>query len=120
MSDHQSIPAPDAGWPLTRREMLSRSGLGMASLGLGTLLADAGLGAPIQAEAYSNPMQPRAAHFPAKAKHVIHLFMNGGAVTRRHLRSEAAAAEVRWPEATHGEPAYRTQDRRRVRLPVQF
>src|SRR6056300_1605231 len=26
----------------------------------------------------SNPMLPREPHFPAKAKHVIHLFMNGG------------------------------------------
>ena len=29
-------------------------------------------------EDYGNPLAPREPHFPAKAKHVIHLFMNGG------------------------------------------
>jgi hypothetical protein len=50
----------------------------MASLALGGLLADQGLVRPVHAEAYANPMQPRLPQFPAKAKHVIHLFMNGG------------------------------------------
>jgi hypothetical protein len=26
----------------------------------------------------TDPMAPKAPHFPAKAKHVVHLFMNGG------------------------------------------
>jgi hypothetical protein len=42
------------------------------------VFADQGLLAPAHAEAYANPMQPRRPHFPAKARHVIHLFMNGG------------------------------------------
>ncbi len=29
-------------------------------------------------EDYRNPLAPRQPHFPAKAKHVIHLFLNGG------------------------------------------
>lgn len=59
---------------LTRREFLARAGMGMGLLGL------AGLGAPnaSQASGYVNPMLPRESLFPAKAKRVIHLFMNGG------------------------------------------
>jgi hypothetical protein len=70
-----------AGFPsLTRRELLARSGMGFASLGLAGLLAEGGLLVPSAsaAEAYSNPMAPRIPHFPGKARHVIHLFMNGG------------------------------------------
>ena len=29
-------------------------------------------------EGYRNPLAPREPHFPVKAKHIIHLFMNGG------------------------------------------
>jgi hypothetical protein len=66
--------------PLSRRELLARSGMGFASLGLAGMLAEGGLLVPTAAaaEAYSNPMAPRTPHFPGKAKHVIHLFMNGG------------------------------------------
>ncbi len=65
---------------LTRRAMLCRSGMGLASLGLAGLLADEGqLGAaPVEAARAISPLAPRAPHFAAKAKRVIHLFMNGG------------------------------------------
>ncbi|HUS38969.1 MAG: DUF1501 domain-containing protein [Pirellulales bacterium] len=63
--------------PLNRREMLARSGMGFASLGLGGVLADEGLlGAT--ADRDSDPLAPRAPHFAPKAKHVIHIFLNGG------------------------------------------
>jgi hypothetical protein len=58
---------------LTRRELLSRCGMGFGTLALGGLFAQTE-----QAAAAGNPLMARAAHFPAKAKHVIHLFMNGG------------------------------------------
>jgi len=59
---------------LTRRELLSRCGMGFGALALGELLTPArSAGAVI-----ANPLLPRPAHFPAKAKHVIHIFMNGG------------------------------------------
>jgi hypothetical protein len=56
--------------------MLRRSGLGMGMLGLAGLLASPR--GPASAEDYQNPLAPKSPHFPAKAKHVIHLFMNGG------------------------------------------
>ncbi|MEX0938985.1 MAG: DUF1501 domain-containing protein [Pirellulales bacterium] len=63
----------------TRREILARSGLGMAGLGLAGLFSEQGLLAPRQAAAAAaNPMVGKSPHFPGKAKHVIHLFMNGG------------------------------------------
>jgi hypothetical protein len=57
----------------TRREMLRRSGTGLGMLGLAGLLGDTGL-----LSAAGNPLAPRATHFPAKAKHVIHVYLNGG------------------------------------------
>jgi hypothetical protein len=47
--------------------------MGLGALSLGTLLAPEASTAEI-----ANPLLPKVAHFPAKAKHVIHLFMNGG------------------------------------------
>src|SRR2546430_175305 len=65
---------------LTRRDLLRRSGMGFASLGLASLMAAEGLLAPDAKSATGsiNPLAPRGPHFPAKAKRVIHLFMNGG------------------------------------------
>src|SRR5262245_5171177 len=61
---------------MTRRDLLGRCGMGFGALGLAQLLADdrALSAAPV----HLNPLAPRAPHFPAKAKRVIHLFMNGG------------------------------------------
>ena len=61
-----------------------RPGLGVGMLGLSDLLA---------AEP-PNPLAPKKPHFPGKAKHVVHLFMNGGPVARRYVRSQAAARQV--------------------------
>ncbi len=65
---------------LTRREMLRHATLGVGSMGLAALMASNGLlGAEAAAGSeYMSPLAPKAPHFPAKAKHVIHLFMNGG------------------------------------------
>ena len=73
----------------TRREMLCRFGTGLGSLGLASLLADAlprggrvaGAAEPAAAPATGSnpsPLAVKPSHFPAKAKRVIHLFMNGG------------------------------------------
>ncbi len=61
---------------LSRREMLRRTGMGFGALALAQLLGESH--AQALDAAPLNPLSPRPAHFPAKAKHVIHLFMNGG------------------------------------------
>jgi len=61
---------------LSRRELLRRSGLGMASLGLAGLLADAG--EIVADDDAANPLAPREPHFPGRAKRVIQFFLNGG------------------------------------------
>jgi hypothetical protein len=60
---------------LSRRDLLRRCGMGFGSLALATLLA--GERAPA-ADDLAKPLLPRAPHFPAKARRVVHLFMNGG------------------------------------------
>ena len=51
--------------------MLERTAMGMGALALGSMLQSA--------DAYeANPLAVRKPHFAAKAKRVIHLFMNGG------------------------------------------
>src|SRR5689334_21472993 len=62
--------------PITRRDMLHRVGAGMGVLGLAGMMADAGLLAVETKSA--NPLAPKGPHYPARAKRVIHLFMNGG------------------------------------------
>ena len=59
---------------INRRQTLSRFGMGMGLVGLTPLLADDG----ILQSAESTPQTPRAGHHPAKAKSVIHIFLNGG------------------------------------------
>lgn len=47
--------------------------MGLGALALGELLREPAMAAPV-----GNPLLPKQPHFPVKAKHVIHLFMNGG------------------------------------------
>ena len=66
-------------WGMTRRESLQRIGTGMGVLGLAGLLAQGGaLGDDGESTFSDNPLIPKPPHFAPKAKHVIHLFMNGG------------------------------------------
>ncbi len=77
-----------AGWgddailPMSRRTLFSRIGGGFGALGLGSVLAEAGLLAatptPGKSPIPTDPMAPRPPHFAPRAKHVIFLFMNGG------------------------------------------
>ena len=67
---------------LTRRQLLSRCGMGMGALalnGVPELVAGAETGGPGSGGKLPlNPLAPRKPHFPGRAKAVIHLFMNGG------------------------------------------
>ncbi len=58
---------------LTRRDFLQRCGMGFGALAMGSVLA----GNSHAAESL-NPLAPKLPPLPAKAKNVIHLFMNGG------------------------------------------
>ena len=71
------MPPADRPTSLTRRELLRRTGLGFGSLALAQMLGGEGLLDTARADAI-RPLAPKLPHFPAKAKHVIHLFMNGG------------------------------------------
>ncbi|MEX2120726.1 MAG: DUF1501 domain-containing protein [Pirellulales bacterium] len=72
-------PDPVQPHALGRRELLQRTGMGLGALALGQLLGDSGwLASSAQAANPAQPLAPRAPHFAAKAKHVIHFFLNGG------------------------------------------
>jgi hypothetical protein len=70
---------------MTRRQALCQAGTGLGMLGLVGLLGDAGFlgsaarGAELTGGASAKePLAPRAPHFAAKARHVIHIYLNGG------------------------------------------
>jgi hypothetical protein len=53
--------------------------MGMGSLSLASVMG--GIGGALNArasESFTSPLAPKQPHFPAKAKHVIHIFCNGG------------------------------------------
>ena len=53
--------------PLTRRQLLKTTGTGLGMIALPNLL-----------RAANSPLSAKEPHFPAKAKHVIHIYLNGG------------------------------------------
>jgi hypothetical protein len=61
--------------PLSRRDMLLRCANGFGAVALAALLGDRAYGAD---PADKDPLAPRPPHFPAKAKSVIFLYMDGG------------------------------------------
>jgi len=65
--------------PLDRREMLARCASGLGAVALSALWAGESFAAPSGGEgALQTPLSPREPHFPAKAKSVIFLYMDGG------------------------------------------
>jgi len=59
---------------LTRRQMLRQMGTGLGVLGLTRVLGDARLLVPDS----GNPLAPKPSQYPARAKHIIHIYLNGG------------------------------------------
>src|SRR5262245_5611630 len=80
MSDLPRFYAPPHPGYHSRREFLSRAGNGFGLVALAGLLDRQGmLATPASAaDAPRNPLAPKPAHFAAKAKSVIWLFINGG------------------------------------------
>ena len=66
-------------FPLTRRQLLVRTGMGFGSFALGQILGTSGLSAEDAPPSVFGTLAERAPQFPVKAKHVIHIFANGGA-----------------------------------------
>ena len=64
--------------PISRRDMLARCANGFGAVALAALLGDEAYGADIAPKRDADPMAPRPSHYPAKAKSVIFLFMDGG------------------------------------------
>ncbi|MDG1984575.1 MAG: DUF1501 domain-containing protein [Planctomycetota bacterium] len=70
------------GAPLSRRALLTRTANGFGALAASALFGPAGnamsAGLPSQVAGNDGPFTPRAPHFPARAKNVIFLYMDGG------------------------------------------
>jgi hypothetical protein len=79
-----ALPIPRSALPElpSRRAFLSRVGAGFGTLGLATVLSDAGLLGESSAHAATggavSPLAPKPPHYAPRAKRVIFLFMNGG------------------------------------------
>lgn len=70
-----SRPAPlTSTLPISRRQVLRSAGAGFGMVALAGLL---GRNSPAAVSAAPGPLAPKAPHFPAKAKRVIFLFMQG-------------------------------------------
>jgi hypothetical protein len=61
---------------ITRRQFFGRSGLGLGSIALASLLNERTFGA--STASLANPMAPKQPHFAPRAKNIIYLFMAGG------------------------------------------
>jgi hypothetical protein len=88
---------------LNRRELLTRSGMGLGALALGGLLHSEGMAAEAE-----SPLAPREPHFPGKAKRVIHFFLNGGPSHVDTFDPKPMLAE----RAGQPPPAYLTTERK--------
>lgn len=67
-------PIPPPPHAVSRRHFLRECGVGLGKVALAGLLTDTLTGRSLAA---TNVLAPKAPHFPAKAKRVIHLFMAG-------------------------------------------
>lgn len=79
-SKRNTFPCGRLAAGLSRRQWLRRAGGGAGMVALASLMADNRLLAdPVSAEnpSAANPLAPKGGHFPAKAKSVIWLFMEG-------------------------------------------
>src|SRR5438309_1284684 len=64
---------------LTRRDFLTRCGIGFGMLGLANVLGVESMAAAAGTDGTAiSPLAPKSPHFPGKAKRVIHIFANGG------------------------------------------
>lgn len=74
-AERQRLTSPD---PITRRAFFTRVAGGIHGAALAYLLRRDGYGASAAEERSIQDLKPRTPHIPARAKSIIHLFMNGG------------------------------------------
>ena len=74
---------------------------------------------PRAAGADLNPLAPKAPHFPAKAKQVVHLFMNGGPSHVDTFDPKPLLDKYHGKPLPEPEPPDRAQDRRGDAVAVQ-
>ena len=78
-NDTFTVVAATKSAPLTRRDLLRRSGGGFGALALAALLADESCAADeTNSVELTDPLAIKRSHFAARAKRVIFLFMPGG------------------------------------------
>src|SRR6267142_3487842 len=80
MSDNKYIQEHSARLEdmfVTRRQFLRRAGMGFGALSLAALLSEEFLGLTANAAEQPANLLPRQPQFPAKAKHVVHIFAQG-------------------------------------------
>ena len=63
--------------PYSRRQVLGQVGTGLGMLGLAGVLADGNLAAE-ENKTRSGPLETQSTHFHGPAKHMIHIYLNGG------------------------------------------
>ncbi|HIK90850.1 MAG TPA: DUF1501 domain-containing protein, partial [Planctomycetes bacterium] len=62
----------------SRRELLRHSGCGLGALAFAGMMAESGEARATLRDSSASPLSASQPHSPAKAKRIIHLFMNGG------------------------------------------
>ncbi len=70
----EHLPSPSARPISTRRDFLQHTGMGMGLLSMASLLPSIGSATP---SAPTTPTGGQVLHYPAKAKHLIHIFLEG-------------------------------------------
>lgn len=73
--NHPSLLGSARLLDVTRRHFFERCAIGLGSIALASLDARSTAAAPTH---FTNPLQPKPTHYPARAKNVIFLFMAGG------------------------------------------
>ncbi len=103
--------------PLSRRELLARSGTGLGMMALAGLLVESE--PATAASGYQNPLLPKSPHFAGQGEARHPPVHERRALPRRYVRSQAGAGEVRRQGAAQRQPAHRAQDRRGAAVAVQ-
>jgi hypothetical protein len=101
--------------PLSRREALRRTGMGLGWLGAASLLAEETRAATATPAASS--MAPRPPHFQPRARAVIHIFANGGPSHLDTFDPKPALEKYAGREIPHNLP---TERRTGAALPSPF